>query len=137
MAATEGEGGNFPALAHLIPLRDGHVGDGAGGRPPAVERGREDLPGPHGERVEVDGPAEQVRPVDGDLPDPAEGHEDRPPPQRDDQPEGARRLTAGDRPDDHVPNPPDGAALAVEQRSAVQPGREDPLLGSVGRCLFR
>ena len=105
-------------------MGDGHVGDRPGGGAAAVEAARQDLAGPLGEGVEVDGAAEQLRPFGRHLPDPAEGDEDLPAAQLDDQAERARRLAARDRPDDHVADPADGAAVAVEQRPPGEAGGE-------------
>ncbi len=118
------ERGHLPAVARQLPVGDGHVGDGPGGGAAAVEAARQHLAGPPGERVEVDGAAEQLRAFGRHLPDPAEGDEDLPAAQLDDQAERARRLLARDRPDDHVADPADGAAVAVEQRPPGEAGGE-------------
>jgi len=81
----------------------------------------ENLPGPPGEAVQVDGAARQVRAVDGDLRDRAEVDEDAAPLQRHDQPERPGRLAAGRGQDDDVTDPADGQAIAVQQRTAPQP----------------
>jgi hypothetical protein len=92
---------------------------------PPVQLRRHDLPGPLGERVEVDRAAEQVRPVDRQLLDPPEADEDGPPAHRHHEPERARRL-APDRGQQHdVADPPDEEPGAVDQRSPLQAGRED------------
>src|SRR5262249_28635022 len=94
------------------------------------------LPGAFTERVEVHGAAEQLRALGRHLPDPAEGDEDRAPPQRHDEPEGARRLGARDRPDDNVADTADGPAVAVEQRPPGGASREHMGLRISGASLY-
>src|SRR6266568_2168125 len=123
-AVREGERADLPAHPPLLAGNDGDIGDSPGLGLLAVQLGGEDLPGPPGEAVQVDGAAVQVRAVDGDLRDPAEVDEDAASLQRHDQAERAGRFAPGRGQDHHVADPADGQALAVEQRTAPQPGRE-------------
>src|SRR6516162_2201496 len=134
-AAVDGDRAHLPADALQLTADDRNVDDGAGVGAAPVELGRQDLPGPPGERVKVDGPAEEVRAVDGDLPDPAEADEDAPPLQRHHQPERARRLVPGGRQDHHVADPADDQVLAVQQWTVLQPGRE--YLAAGHACALR
>jgi hypothetical protein len=123
-AVHHGERADLPADPPLLARDDGDVDDGPVLGLLAVQLRSEHLPGPPGEAVEVDGPAAQVRAVDGYLRDRAEVDEDTAPLQRHDQPESARRLGPGGGQEHHVANPADGQAVAVQQRTAPQPGRE-------------
>jgi hypothetical protein len=123
-AVHHGERADLPAGPALLAGDDGDVDYGPVLGLLAVQLRREDLPGPPGEAVEVDGAAAQVRAVDGYLRDRAEVDEDAAPLQRHDQSERPGRLAPGGGQDHHVADPADGQALAVQQRTALQPGRE-------------
>jgi len=132
-APGDREDGHLPAVARQLGVRDGHVGHGPRTGAAAVEAAGQDLSRPLAEGIEVDRAAGQLRSLGRYLLDPAEGDEDRPPPpHRHHQAERARRLGPRDGPDDHVADPADGAAVAVEQRPAGEAGREYLGLGSGG-----
>jgi hypothetical protein len=115
---------DFPAAPLLLAGGDGHIGHRPGSGIPAIQLGRQDLPGLPRETIQVDGAATQVRAVERDFLDPAEVDKDGAPLQRHDQPQRARRSAAGGRQDHHVADPADGQVIAVQQRTAPQPGRE-------------
>ena len=106
-------------------LDDGDVDDDPARGVPSVELRRHDLPGPLGEGIQVDRAAEEVRPVEGQLPDPPEPDEDGPPPQRHHEPERARRLVPDLGQQHDIADPSDEQPVAVDQRPPFQARRED------------
>ncbi len=98
---------------------------------PPVQAGGQQFAGAQVEAAQVDGAADQVRALGVDLPDPAEADEDPPPSQLDHQAQGARWLAARGGQQHHVPDPPDGYPIAVQERPPLQPGREDMVVSPV------
>ena len=113
-------------------MEDGHVGHRSCRGAPAVEAAGQDFPGPLGEGVEVNGAPEQLRPFGRQVLDPAEGDEDLPSAQLDDEAERARRLGTSDGPYDHVADPADGEPVTVEERPPGEAGSEDLRIGPGG-----
>ena len=115
----DGQRGDLPADPSLLVGADGDIDDGPVLDVPTVQLGSQDLSGPPGEALQVDGAALQVCAVDGDLRNLAEVDEHAAALQCDDQSQRAGRFGPGGGQNHYVADPADGQALAVQQRTAL------------------